>query len=58
MKSGGASKAAAHFETKEPAVGRARTLSENQRAELFIHNRNGQIGSRDSHGGDPRSRKG
>ena len=35
------------------AISIARTISQNQGSELFIHNMNGQISSRDSHGNDP-----
>jgi hypothetical protein len=58
IKSRNSDRAAGHFETKAPAVDRARTMSVNQRAELFIHNRDGRIAARDSHGHDPRIRNG
>lgn len=45
--------ASAHAETKAEAISIARTISQNQGSELFIHNMNGQIASRDSHGKDP-----
>lgn len=50
---GGASRASGVFDTKAEAVGRAREISRNAGTELRIHNRNGAIGSSDSHGNDP-----
>lgn len=40
------------FDTQQQAIDRAREISINQGAELFIHGRNGQIRERDSHGND------
>lgn len=53
VKAANAQRASAHTATKEEAVSIARTISQNQGSELFIHNMNGQISSRDSHGNDP-----
>ena len=47
-----------NFATKKEAVDYAREVSRNQKTELFIHGMNGKIQSRDSHGNDPRSKKG
>lgn len=58
VKSGGASRAAAHTETKAEAIARGRELSKNQSAELVIHNLDGRISQSDSHGGDPNPPKG
>lgn len=52
VKQGGSQRASANFNTKQPAIDRARELSRNQGSELFIHKKNGQIGSKDSHGKD------
>ncbi|MFT8728622.1 MAG: DUF2188 domain-containing protein [Oenococcus oeni] len=49
----GNSRATAHTETKEQAIQRARTISQNQHSELIIHNLNGRISQKDSHGHDP-----
>ncbi len=49
---------AMHFDTKAEAVTHARKLSIAAKSELIIHNKNGQIAKRDSHGNDPRSSKG
>ncbi|MCF7822057.1 MAG: DUF2188 domain-containing protein [Mariprofundaceae bacterium] len=46
-------KSSGHFDTKQPAVGRAREISRNQRTELVIHNKDGKFGNKDSHGNDP-----
>jgi uncharacterized protein YdaT len=53
-----ASRATATFERKSEAVDRAREIAQNQRTELVIHGRDGQIHSRDSHGPDPFPPKG
>ncbi|MCD9530531.1 DUF2188 domain-containing protein [Photobacterium carnosum] len=47
-----------HFETKQEAVDRARTISLNQESELVIHNKDGKIAEKDSHGNDPYPPKG
>lgn len=53
VKQGGAERSSAKFPTKQPAINRAREISRNLGSELFIHNKNGRIGSKDSHGKDP-----
>lgn len=58
MKTGGAERAAAHFDKKAEAIDRGRTISQNARAELVIHNRDGRIAQSDSHGHDPYPPKG
>ena len=44
--------------TQREAINIARQISRNQSSELFIHNRQGQIRERDSHGNDPYPPKG
>lgn len=39
--------------TQSEAIDAARRIAQNQGSELFIHNRQGQIRDRDSHGHDP-----
>lgn len=39
--------------TQKEAINIARQISKNQKSELLIHNRQGQIRERDSHGNDP-----
>lgn len=45
-------------ETQAEAISRARAIAKNQNAELFIHNRQGQIRERNSYGNDPNPPKG
>jgi len=58
VKRGGSQRASSHHETKNEAVDQAREVSRNQGTELRIHNLDGQIGSSDSHGGDPNPPRG
>ena len=44
--------------TQERAIAKAREIARNQESELLVHGRHGQIRERDSHGDDPRQRKG
>ena len=58
VKVSGGERAIKHTDTKQEAVTRAREISRNQHTELVIHNRDGRIAQKDSHGNDPRSSKG
>ncbi len=58
VKVSGGERAIKHTDTKQEAVDRAREISRNQQTELVIHNRDGKIAQKDSHGHDPRSSKG
>lgn len=53
VKGEGNSRATVVTNTKQQSVDIAREISRNQQSELVIHNRNGQIGQKDSHGHDP-----
>jgi uncharacterized protein YdaT len=53
VKNGGSSRATKHFETKKSAVDYARELAKKQEAELVVHNKDGKISQKDSHGNDP-----
>ena len=53
IKQGGGTRSSGHFDTKQDAIDRAREISRNLGSELFIHNMDGKIGQKDSHGGDP-----
>lgn len=53
VKRSGSSKASIHAETKQEAIDKGRRISNNQKTELFIHNRDGRIAQKDSHGNDP-----
>lgn len=54
----GGQRSSGHFDKKQDAVDRAREISQNQNTELVIHNKDGQIGGKDSHGNDPFPPKG
>ncbi len=58
VKVSGGERAIKHTDTKQEAVDRAREVSRNQKTELVIHNLDGRIAQKDSHGHDPRSSKG
>lgn len=47
-----------HYSTEKEAVDKARILSRSTQSELVIHNKNGQIAAKDSHGHDSLSAKG
>jgi len=49
----GASRATNLFVTRQPAIDRARELSARQHTELVVHNKDGKISGKDSHGHDP-----
>ena len=52
IKQGGSKRSSGHFDVKQDAIDRARDLSRNQHTELVIHNKDGKIGQKDSHGRD------
>jgi len=52
IKQGGGKRSSGHFGTKQDATDRAREISRNIGSELYIHNQDGTIGQKDSHGGD------
>ena len=58
VKVSGGEKAIKHTDTKQHAVDVAREISQNQKTELVIHNKDGQISHKDSHGHDPKNIKG
>jgi len=58
IKQSGAIRSSAHIATKREAIERARKISKNQKTELVIHNRDGKIARKDSHGNDPFPPKG
>jgi uncharacterized protein YdaT len=53
IKQSGGERSSGHFDRKQDAVDRARQISRNQETELVIHNKDGKISQKDSHGGDP-----
>ncbi len=58
IKQSGGQKSSGHFDIKKDAVDRARDISRIQDGELVIHNKDGKIGQKDSHGNDPFPPKG
>ncbi len=58
VKGEGNTKATKHFDTKNPAIDYARNISKNQKSELVIHNKDGKIAQKDSHGHDSYPPKG
>jgi len=53
VKKAGSSRASKAFSNKSEAVQYARTLSRREKAELYIHGRDGAIQNRNSYGNDP-----
>ena len=53
IKRSGGERASAHADTKREAIDIGRTISQNQKTELVIHNKDGRISNSDSHGNDP-----
>ena len=53
VKRSGGERASAHTDTKKEAISIARTISQNQKTELVIHNKDGRNSNSDSHGNDP-----
>lgn len=58
VKVSGGDKAIKHTDNKQSAIDAARVISQNQETELMIHNKNGQISHKDSHGHDTQNVKG
>ena len=58
VKGAGNTKATKHFDTKKAAIDYAREISNNQKSELIIHNKDGRISQKDSHGPDSHPPKG
>lgn len=54
----GAQRRTGIYKTKKEAIDHGRVVSRNQKTELVIHNRNGRIAQKDSHGNDPFPPKG
>jgi len=53
VKQSGSQRSSGHFETKQQAVNRGREISRNQDTEFVVHNKDGKIARKDSHGNDP-----
>ena len=52
VKKGGGERSSNHTNTKQEAIHIARTISQNQGSELYIHGKDGKIQQKDSHGND------
>lgn len=58
VRGAGNSRDTSHHPTQGAAIDAARQIAQNQRSEMLIHNRQGQIRARDSFGNDPHPPKG
>ena len=58
IKQSNGQKSSGHYDTKKEATDRAREISKNQNTELVIHNKDGKIAQKDSHGNDDYPPKG
>lgn len=52
VKRGGSNRATTIVETQQEAIKIAKEIAQNQKTELFIHGRDGQIHERNSYGND------
>ncbi len=53
VKKGGSKRASLHTDNKRDAIDIGRKISQNQKTEFIIHNKDGKISQSDSHGKDP-----
>ncbi len=53
VRGAGNNRATSVHDKQQDAINEARNIARNQKSELFIHGRNGQIRERDSYGNDP-----
>lgn len=58
VKGAGNTRDTSHHKTQAKAIAAARQIAKNQKSELIVHGRNGQIRARDSYGKDPHPPKG
>jgi len=58
VKGEGNSRVSVTFDTQAEAIDWARATAQNQKSEMIIHRRNGQIHARNSNGNDPKPPKG
>jgi len=58
IKTIGTKKSAGVYKTKSKAVKQAIEIAKKQKAELFVQNKDGKIGWKNSYGNDPRHIKG
>ena len=53
VKKGGSTKATKVYQTQDEAIRRGREIAQNQKAEFYVHGRDGRIQQKDSYGKDP-----
>lgn len=53
VKKGGSTRATKVFSTQQEAVTHGRNIAKNQKAEFYIHGKDGKIREKDSYGMDP-----
>lgn len=53
VKGAGSEKASSVHKTQKSAIEKAQTIAKNQKSELLIHGKNGQIRERNTYGNDP-----
>ena len=53
VKKGGSSRATKVYKTQREAIEHGRVVAKSQKAELYIHGRDGRIREKDSYGRDP-----
>lgn len=53
IKKGGSTKATKVFGTQAEAIARGREIAQNQKAEFYVHGKDGRIREKDSYGKDP-----
>lgn len=53
VKKGGSSRATKVYKTQKEAITRGREIAKSQKAEFYIHGRDGKIREKDSYGDDP-----
>lgn len=58
VKKSGSQRASSVHERKTDALKEARQAARKEQSELVVHNKDGKIASKDSHGHDPRSSRG
>ena len=58
VRGAGNSRDTSHHATQRDAIDAARQIAQNQRSEMFIHNRQGQFRERNTYGSDPNPPKG
>ena len=53
VKKGGSTRATKVFDTQQAAIGYGREIARNQKAEFYVHGKDGRIRNKDSYGNDP-----